>query len=43
VENMIQHPNSNAQKDDKYQKSNKNNNAKIKTVATKIEPFRSKK
>jgi hypothetical protein len=35
---MIQHPNSSTLKDDKDQKSNRNNNAEIKTA--KIEPFR---
>jgi hypothetical protein len=40
MENMIKNPNSNTQKDDKDQKSNKNNNAEIKTAVVKIEPFR---
>jgi hypothetical protein len=43
VENMIQHPNSSTLKDDKDQKSNRNNNAEIKTTTVEIEPFRKKK
>jgi hypothetical protein len=43
MENMIQHLNSRTLKDDKDEKSNRNNNAEIKTAAIKIEPFRKKK
>ena len=41
--NMIQHTNSSTLKDDKDQKSNRNNNAKIIKAVVKIEPFRKKK